>query len=222
MSFSDIFSSKFLENYTGISGFDMILGLFLSLCIGVFIFFVYKKTFSGVLYSASFGLSLVLMCMISTFIIMAVTSNVVLSLGMVGALSIVRFRTAIKDPLDIVFMFWSLAAGIVLAAGFVMFAMFGSLFIGIVILIFANRKIKESPYILVVSLDNMDKEKEIMSYVESQTKRSIVKSKTVSKTSAELTIEVLLKEGESQFVNDIAKIEGVNNAVMVSFNGDFM
>ena len=117
MSFNDILKSSFLENITSVSPLDMVILLALAFGIGLFIFLIYKKTFAGVMYSSSFGVTLVALTMISTFVILAVTSNVVLSLGMVGALSIVRFRTAIKEPLDIAFLFWPIAAGIVLAAG---------------------------------------------------------------------------------------------------------
>ena len=139
MTFSDIFKSSFLENITSVSPLDMVLAMVLAFALGVFIFLIYKKTYSGVMYSSSFGVTLVALTMITTFVILAVTSNVVLSLGMVGALSIVRFRTAIKEPLDIAFLFWSIAVGIVLAAGMIPLAVFGSLIIGIILLIFVNR-----------------------------------------------------------------------------------
>ena len=119
MSFNDIFKSNFLENITNVSILDMVIALVLAFGLGVFIFLVYKKTYSGVMYSSSFGTTLIALTMITTVVILAVTSNVVLSLGMVGALSIVRFRTAIKEPLDIAFLFWSIAVGIVLAAGMI-------------------------------------------------------------------------------------------------------
>ena len=150
MTFQDIFKSSFLENITSISILDMVLAMFLAFGIGMFIFLIYKKTFSGVMYSSSFGVTLVALTMISTLVILAVTSNVVLSLGMVGALSIVRFRTAIKEPLDIAFLFWSIAVGIVLAAGMIPLAVFGSVIIGIILLVFANRKSHVNPYIVVI------------------------------------------------------------------------
>ena len=118
MTFSDIFKSSFLENVTAVSPLDMVLTIVLAFGIGVFIFYVYKKTYNGVMYSSSFGVTLIALTMITSQVILAVTSNVVLSLGMVGALSIVRFRTAIKEPLDIAYLFWSIAAGIILAAVF--------------------------------------------------------------------------------------------------------
>ena len=140
MTFNDIFKSSFLDNVTSVSIFDMVIALGFAFALGLFIFFIYKKTYTGVMYSSSFGVTLVALTMITTLIILAVTSNVVLSLGMVGALSIVRFRTAIKEPLDIAFLFWSIAAGLVLAAGLIPLAVFGSVFIGIIIVVFVNRK----------------------------------------------------------------------------------
>ena len=142
MTFNDIFNSSFLENISSVSLIDMALALVLAFAIGLFIFYVYKRTFTGVIYSAGFGISLIALTMITTVVILAVTSNVVLSLGMVGALSIVRFRTAIKEPLDIVFLFWSIAVGIVLAAGMIPLAVFGSVSIGVILVIFVNKKSK--------------------------------------------------------------------------------
>ena len=136
MNFSDIFKSSFIENIASVSMLDMAIAMALALLLGLFIFMVYKKTFSGVMYSSSFGVTLVALTMITTLVILAVTSNVVLSLGMVGALSIVRFRTAIKEPLDIAFLFWAIAVGIVLAAGMIPLAVIGSIVIGVVLLVF--------------------------------------------------------------------------------------
>ena len=150
LTFQDIFKSSFLENAASVSLFDMALALLLSFGLGMFIFLVYKKTFSGVMYSSSFGVTLVALTMITTLVILAVTSNVVLSLGMVGALSIVRFRTAIKEPLDIAFLFWAIAAGIVLAAGLIPLAVAGSVCVGAVLLALVNRKSHLDPYIMVL------------------------------------------------------------------------
>lgn len=158
MTFQDIFKSSFLENITSVSVLDMVLSLALAFGIGLFIFLIYKKTFSGVMYSSGFGVTLVALTMITTLVILAVTSNVVLSLGMVGALSIVRFRTAIKEPLDIAFLFWAIAAGIVLAAGMIPLAVFGSVVIGVVLLVFANRKAHFNPYIVVLYCEDHDSE----------------------------------------------------------------
>ena len=130
MTFNDIFKSSFLENVSEFSILDTLIGLAVALVIGLFIFIIYKKTLTGVLYSSGFALTLVDLSLVTTLVIMAVTSNVVLSLGMVGALSIVRFRTAIKEPVEIVFLFWSLTVGIVIGAGMIPLAVIGSAIIG--------------------------------------------------------------------------------------------
>ena len=222
MTFSDIFKSSFLENVTSVSPFDMVLAMLLAFAVGVFIFLIYKKTYSGVMYSSSFGVTLVALTMITTFVILAVTSNVVLSLGMVGALSIVRFRTAIKEPLDIAFLFWSLAAGIVLAAGMIPLAVFGSVIIGIIIMIFANRKETVAPYIVVIHCTGSDSEKKAFEYLSGKTKKCVVKSKTARKGSIEVNAEVRLADENTDFINELSELEGVESAVLVSYNGDYM
>ncbi len=221
-TFTDIFKSSFLENVTSISILDMVLALALSFCIGMFIFFVYKKTFSGVMYSSSFGVTLVALTMISTLVILAVTSNVVLSLGMVGALSIVRFRTAIKEPLDIAFLFWSIAVGIVLAAGMIPLAVFGSVIIGVVLLIFVNKKSHTNPYILVLNCSDNLSENTTMEFLKTNSVRPTLKSKTVTKNNIELNIELRLKDTNTEFINILSQMNGVSSAVLVSYNGDYM
>ena len=222
MTFDDIFKSSFLENVTSVSLLDMGIALVLSFCLGLFIFLVYKKTFSGVMYSSSFGVTLVALTMITTVVILAVTSNVVLSLGMVGALSIVRFRTAIKEPLDIAFLFWSIAVGIVLAAGMIPLAVIGSVIIGVVLLVFANRKSVSHPYILVLSCDGHNAETKAQDFLRPYVKRCVLKSKTVQAGSVELNLEVRLKDENTDFVNELSRIHGVRSAVLVSYNGDYM
>lgn len=222
MTFKDIFKSGFLENIGSVTIFDMVIALTLAFCIGMFIFFVYKKTFAGVMYSSNFGVTLVALTMITTLVILAVTSNVVLSLGMVGALSIVRFRTAIKEPLDIAFLFWSIAAGIVLAAGMIPLAVFGSVVIGVMLLVFANRKTHFLPYIVVIVCENHDSEKRATEFLEKQVQRMVVKSKTAQKGRIELNIEIRMKEDDTDFINVLSEMDGVDSAVLVSYNGDYM
>lgn len=222
MTFNDIFKSSFLENVTSVSILDMAVALILAFCLGLFIFFVYKKTFSGVMYSSSFGVTLIAMTMITTLVILAVTSNVVLSLGMVGALSIVRFRTAIKEPLDIAFLFWSIAAGIVLAAGMIPLAVIGSVVIGLVLLIFVNKKSYTSPYILILQCDDKESEKKAGEYLKGQLDRITVKSKTVQRGRIEINLEVRLKGENTDFVNEVSQMPGIQSAVLVSYNGDYM
>lgn len=222
MTFNDIFKSSFLENVTSVSLLDMVVALILAFCLGLFIFMIYKKTFSGVMYSSSFGVTLVALTMITTVVILAVTSNVVLSLGMVGALSIVRFRTAIKEPLDIAFLFWAIAAGIVLAAGMIPLAVIGSIVIGITLMVFANQKSHSNPYIVVIQCDGHNSEQQAKTYLESQVTKCVVKSKTAQKGFVELNMEIRLKDDNTDFVNALAAIPGVQSAVLVSYNGDYM
>lgn len=223
MTFNDIFKSSFLEKTTSINMLDMVIALGLAFAIGLFIFLVYKKTFRGVMYSENFGVSLVAMTLVTTLIILAVTSNVVLSLGMVGALSIVRFRSAIKEPLDIAFVFWSVSIGIVLGAGLIPLAIFGSVFIGIIMLVFVNKKSSDNPYILIVNCTDDNSENLAMNHINKSVKKHVIKSKTVSASNGiELTVEIRLKEMSTKFVNEINNLEGVNNVVLVSYNGDYM
>lgn len=222
MSFNDIFKSSFLENVTAVSLLDMVISLALAFCLGVFIFYVYKKTCQSVMYSSGFGVTLIAMTMNTTLVILAVTSNVVLSLGMVGALSIVRFRTAIKDPLDIAYLFWAIAVGIVLAAGLIPLAVFGSVVIGAVLLVFVNRKSYLRPYIAVLRAVDHEAEEKASEYLKSHTKKSIVKSKTAQKGMIEITFDVRLQDDNTDFINALSDMDGVESAVLVSYNGEYM
>jgi hypothetical protein len=217
-----ILNSSFVKNATAVSGFDMFFGIIVAFLIGFFIFMVYKKTFSGVMFSANFGLSLIGMSMITCAVILAVSSNVVLSLGMLGTLSIVRFRTALKDPFDIVFLFWAITSGIIVGAGMIPLAVVTSLLMGTVMTVFVNKKSRSTPYIIVVHCGSSEIEDDVLNIIETKAAKSAVKGKTISKSGMELTIEVQLKDGYSKFVNDIIDIEGVDDAVMVSYNGEYM
>ena len=222
MTFNDIFKSSFLENVTSVSVLDMLIAMILAFAIGMFIFLVYKKTYQGVMYSSSFGVTLVALTMITTLVILAVTSNVVLSLGMVGALSIVRFRTAIKEPLDIAFLFWSIAVGIVLAAGIIPLAVFGSIIIGVILIVFVNKKTSLMPYIIVLSCAGHDAETKANDFIRSKVNRFVVKSKSVQKENIELNIEIRLKDDNTDFINELADMDGIKSAVLVSYNGEYM
>lgn len=221
-NFSDLFKNNFLENaVSNFSVLDVSLTLLISFLIGLFIYTVYKKTFNGVMYSKNFNVSLVSLAMITTLVIMAISSNIILSLGMVGALSIVRFRTAIKDPMDIVFLFWAIAAGIVSGAGLYLLAIFGSLLIGIMLIAFTNKTSTEIPYMLVANCSSTAVEKRLLNVLAEQVKRMNIKSKAVrGGQGIELTIEVRLKSKDTDFVNDLATMEGVNDLVLVSYNGE--
>lgn len=222
MTFKDVFKSSFLEQATSFSLTDTLIALALAFALGMFINEVYRKTYRGVMFSQSFGVSLMALTMITTLVIQAVTSNVVLSLGMVGALSIVRFRTAIKEPLDIAFLFWAIAAGIVLGAGLIPLAIIGSVVIGVMLLVFVNRKSNETPYVLVLQCDSDASESAALARVEENVKSYVIKSKTVGAEGVELTVEIRIKDAAAKFVNGLLQVEGVKHATLVSYNGEYM
>lgn len=222
MHFNDIFKSSFLENAVSFSIVDTLISLLLAFGLGMFIYFVYKKTYLGVMFSRSFGVSLVAMTMISTFVILAVTSNVVLSLGMVGALSIVRFRAAIKEPLDIVYLFWAVGVGIVLGACMYPLAIIGSLIVGLILILFVRAKNVDRDYILVLECADAAVEKKAEEAVKAGVKNYVIKTKTVARGYVELTYEVTLAGESTEFINSLSGMEGVEKAVLVSYNGDYM
>ena len=221
INFSDVFKSGFLESFASFSIRDSIIGLGVSFLVGLFIFFIYAKSFSGVVYSASFNVSLVLMTMITALIILGVTSNVVLSLGMVGALSIVRFRSAIKEPIDIVFLFWAISEGILCGAGLIPLALLGAPVIGGLLLLFSLRKDHSEPFLLIVRFDDPKAEDKITKIAEKSVRRLRLKSTSVIGGETELILEVRLDRGEKSFVREISKMPGVSYASLVSYNGNF-
>ncbi|SDG38348.1 protein of unknown function [Fontibacillus panacisegetis] len=222
-NFSDIIKNSIMDNFSSdISLSKILITLGISFIIGLFIFILYKRIFSGVLYSKSFNVSLIGMTMITALVIIAINSNLVLSLGMVGALSIVRFRTPIKDPTDLIFLFWAAAAGIVTGAGFFTLSIIGSVIIGLVLFLFIKNTKVENPYLLVVNCDSDESEQLVHTQMAQFVKRYNVKQKTVSRGNIEMTLEVRLRDGEGRFVNQISELGGVKNAVLISFNGDYV
>ena len=222
MTFTDIFKSSFLEKTTSFSLVDSLIGLLVSFAIGYFIYLVYKKTFAGVLYSHTFNISLIIMSMATAVIIMGISSNVLLSLGMVGALSIVRFRTPIKDPLDIVYIFWAIVTGILCGAGFIPLAIISAIFIGLVLILFINKITVENPYLFIVKYKDDSIEDSLEGIISKQSQKYSLKSKTVLPNhDYELIYEVRMKDKESGFVNEITKMDGVKSAVMLSYDGNF-
>ena len=174
------------------------------------------------MYSTGFAMSLVGLSLVTTLVIMAVTSNVVLSLGMVGALSIVRFRAAIKEPMEIVFLFWSIAVGIVIGAGMIPLAVIGSVIIGIILVIFAGCKFRSTPYILIVNCADENAEESALGIIAKSVDKYIVKSKTVNASGIELTAEIRVKDDATSFVNRVNEVGGVSGATLVTFNGEYM
>lgn len=221
-NFTDIFKSSFLEKTSSFSIIDSLIGLLAAFLIGLFIYFVYKKTFSGVIYSHTFNISLIVMSMATALIIMGISSNILLSLGMVGALSIVRFRTPIKDPMDIVYIFWAIVSGILCGAGFIPLVMIGSFLIGLVLLVFINHITIQNPYLLVIKYTDSAVEKSLGHIVAEHTKKHSIKSKSIFPgNNYEVTYEVRIKDEEMSFINNISKMEGVSSAVMLSYDGNF-
>ncbi|WP_178023589.1 DUF4956 domain-containing protein [uncultured Paenibacillus sp.] len=222
-NFSDIVKNSILDNFASdISVSKIMITLGVSFLIGMFIYILYKRVFSGVLYSKSFNVSLIGMTMVTAMVIIAVNSNLVLSLGMVGALSIVRFRTPIKDPTDLIFLFWAAAAGIVAGAGFYALAAIGSAVIGLILFLFIKSSSLETPYLLVVNCESDESERLVHSQIGQMVKRYNVKQKTVTSGNIEMTLEVRLRDQEGKFVNQITGLGGVKNAVLISYNGDYV
>ncbi|GAA0489008.1 DUF4956 domain-containing protein [Salinibacillus aidingensis] len=222
-TFSDLLNTEVLSNFTSdISLLQTGITMSISFLLGLFIYTLYKRIFSGVLYSKNFNISLIGLSMITSLVIMAIGSNLILSLGMVGALSIVRFRTPIKDPTDLIFLFWALAAGIITGAGFYSLAILGSVIIGIVMFIFMKKSSFETPYLFVVNFKGEETEKVIYKKLKQVVNRFEVKQKNVSAEDVEVTFEVRLKGKEPSFVNGVSAIEGVENAVLISYNGDYV
>ncbi|MEC2075700.1 DUF4956 domain-containing protein [Metabacillus fastidiosus] len=220
ITFDSIIKKSILNSdlFTSVSIIDIFLGTFTAFLIGLFIYYVYKKTFQGVVYSHNFNITLVLMTMITSLVIMTISTNIVLSLGMVGALSIVRFRTAIKDPLDIVFMFWAISVGIAVGAGIYPVAIFGSLFIALAVYILSKKKWKDITYLLIIHYEEK---------AEEEIKNQLVKfnydlkSKIIRNNWTELTLKVKLKVDNTAFVHKLSEIEGVKDVSLVQYNGDY-
>ena len=219
-TFTDIIKNSFLEETADFSIAAASVSLLSALFIGLFIFFIYKKTYAGVMYSKPFNTSLVLLSVLTTFVILAVTSNVVLSLGMVGALSIVRFRTAIKEPLDLVFLFWSISVGIILGAGLYSLAFLGSAFITVILLVLTGKVDSSAPYILMLQLENENAELQATEIIKNRFGKVIVKSKSITGGQPELIYEVKVKNNETSFMNELSAIEGIQSATLVSYNGN--
>jgi len=222
LTFNDIFKSSFLEKVTSFSITDCFISIGISFIIGLFIYAVYKKTFTGVMYSRTFNVSLVAMTMVTALIIQGITSNIILSLGMVGALSIVRFRTAIKDPMDILFLFWSIATGILCGAGLIPLAVIGSVAIGLVLVAMMNHMTLDTAYLLIVKLNGDETEKEVSDLLSSRIKKFFIKSKTITGNQAtEIVYEIRLKDQSTSFVNEISNLENIQSAIMLSYDGNY-
>jgi len=220
---NDIFSKSFVAMQSGIERFspiEIIINLTVSFVVGLFIFFVYKKTFQGVLYQRSFNVSLVAIAMIITLIIMTISGNLVLSLGMVGALSIVRFRTPIKDPVDLVFIFWAITIGIANGVGYFNISLIGSVFMTIVLLFMTRKAEVEYPYLLVLQVPIDTKSDEAIKDIKKSVERFMLKSKTITPQYEEITAEIRLKGENTSFINNLYNEHKILKATLITYSGD--
>ena len=221
MNFSDIFKKSFLTKVGTSQTLDIVIALLVSIVVGAYIFYFYKKTYKGIVFSKMFAAALTGMTVITTFIILAVTSNVILSLGMVGALSIVRFRSSIKEPIDIIYIFWAISEGIVIGSKQYILAIAGTICISIAMAVFGTYKEKMNRYILVVRYNA--EEKEILNKVKEICKKYEVKSNTVySNNEQELIVEVILEKNENVLIENLKQYKAINMVSLVKYNGEYI
>lgn len=192
--------------------------LAVAMAVGILIMFVYRITYRGVMFNRSFGTALLMVSLVTALVIMPISSNIVLSLGMVGALSIVRFRTALKDPLDIVFMFWGIAAGLTSGAGFFELAVIGCLFLSVVMILITALQAKglRKPYLVVIRYTDQfkgDLRKILPSYN--------MKSKTATARGFELVVEISMRQKDTRFIEQLQQTEGILSASLVLYSGDY-
>ncbi len=221
LGFSDIFKNSFLEGFTStdITTAKIAATLFMTALLGLYIFAIYRLVTRKVFYSKNFNISLAAMAMITAAIILAMQSNLVISLGMVGALSIVRFRTAIKDPMDLVFLFWSISVGIICGASLYEVALVTSVVVTVLILVLDLIPVGRAPMMLVVNSSVMDGEKEILESVGHYAKSYRVKSRNLSKDRLDMVIELRVKD-ESGLVAEVAALDGMISASLIAHDGE--
>lgn len=213
-SLSDIFSIT-------LNPLQVIASLVIALLVGLFIFFIYKKTFGGVMYSRNFNLSLIMLTMVTSLMLMLINNSLALSMGMVGALSIIRFRTAVKDPIDTVFMFWAVGEGIAVGTKYYDIAVIAALVIGVIMVALTVFKGKVSmPYLLILHYHE-GAGQQVRQMVK-QLPNARLKSKTAQRDGIELTMELRLKENETGFVEKFLRVEGVYDATLISHQGDII
>lgn len=209
------------NNTLAISLPDALISMVMALAFGMIIYITYAKVFDEVSYSYNFGLSLIAICMITTSIVMVITSNVIVSIGMVGALSIIRFRSVIKDPLDIVFVFWSVGTGIIVASGMFILAIISMIIIALSLMLLANKCGRSALYILVINCKS-DSEDEIIHLIKEKTRKNRIKSKSFNEDDIELQIELKLINNDTKFLTELSKRKDVRNAYMLSYNGEYV
>ena len=221
MGFKDVFKKSFLEGFTSmdITTAKIVATLFVSALLALYVFAIYRLVTRKVFYSKNFNISLAAMSIITAAIILAMQSNLVISLGMVGALSIVRFRTAIKDPMDLVFMFWSISIGIICGAGLYEVALVTSVAVTVFILVLDMIPVSKAPMMLVINSSQMDGEQQILDIVGKYSKSYKVKSRNLSKGRLDMVVELRVKD-ESALVSEVAALEGMIGASLIAHDGE--
>ena len=221
MGFKDVFKKSFLEGFTSmdITTAKIVATLFVSALLALYVFAIYRLVTRKVFYSKNFNISLAAMSIITAAIILAMQSNLVISLGLVGALSIVRFRTAIKDPMDLVFMFWSISIGIICGAGLYEVALVTSVAVTVFILVLDMIPVSKAPMMLVINSSQMDGEQQILDIVGKYSKSYKVKSRNLSKGRLDMVVELRVKD-ESALVSEVAALEGMIGASLIAHDGE--
>ncbi len=217
-SFSDIFKKNFIQETGSLTLETFAMSLIAAFISGMIVYFVYRYFYKGVIYNNNFSILLVMTSMITCFIVIVISSNVVLSLGMVGALSIVRFRTAVKDPLDVGFLFWTVAVGVTCGAGLYIISLFATITIAGVYIMLIKVRNRQHVYLLIIKYQNESMD-EVMRLINSIKK--VLKNKTSVDGSTELTYEVRFKEDNTAFVTALSNIKGVDHASVIEFTGDY-
>lgn len=217
-TFSDIFKKGFLEEAGSLTTRGFVMSMLAAFLCGMIVYTVYRCFYKGVIYNNNFNILLVLTSLVTCFMVIVISSNVVLSLGMVGALSIVRYRTAVKDPLDVGFLFWTVAVGVTCGAGLYLISVMGTIFIAAIYILLVKVRNPRRQYLLIVKYSNHASEPV---WKELALLKKVLKNKTTVKGFTELTYEVRLSGDNTDFVTSLSEIEGVSSAILMEFTGDY-
>lgn len=221
-TFSDIFKKGFLQETGNLTTSGFFMSLLAAFLCGMIVYFVYRNFYKGVIYNNNFNILLVMTSMVTCFIVIVISSNVVLSLGMVGALSIVRFRSAVKDPLDVGFLFWTVAVGVTCGAGLYLISLIATVFIAVIYIVLVKVRNKKRVYLLIIRYRHTE-DGEVVSAIARiiDSLQKVLKNRTTTRDMTEVTYEVRLNADNVAFVTDLASTEGVESAVIVEFTGDY-
>lgn len=221
MSVQDVIKKSILESgaFDGLNLVNIALGLITAMLIGAIIYFTYQKFYTGVIYSRSFAVTLVGMTLLTSVITLAISTNIVISLGMVGALSIVRFRTAVKDPLDLLYLFWAITSGIASGANMYLLVLIAAIIMVLIIMFFNKHQLKGRIYIAVIHYTGDETGDSIIRAFGKM--KYFIKSKTLRKDIVEMAVEVYLKNNDTFVLERIREIDGVNDVTIIQYNGEY-